>query len=499
MRRRAAWGHRSDSAIGDVAFTINEPVWEELMKTRTEVITRDDLPRMPEEVRTYVEAEELKSLLWVMMWSQETPVGLIGVSERKPRMFTSTDENLMVAIARQLATTIEKVRLYEETSRAYDDLRRTQEQLLQSEKMSAMGQLVSGVAHELNNPLTAILGYAQLLEAEPLHDRARDFNSKLYRQAQRTHRLVQNLLSFARQRKPVKQHVDVRRVLEDTLALRDYDLKLNNIKVTRTYSEIGPVFGDSHQLEQVFLNVINNAADAMLETARSGSIDVTLYGAGDSAVVEIHDSGPGIKEVSKIFDPFYTTKKVGKGTGLGLSICYGIVKEHGGDIMAFNHPKGGAVFRVKLPFALEHRRDQAPSSDVPDAVLHGRVLLLEDEDSILEFEREVLTGAGAEVVVTSTGEEAISRLQKDSFDVIVMGATMPGGWQVGTIYKWLAEHRPGLERRIVLTMSHIDDPELRQFIETHATTILMKPFEVTDLLRVVRHAAGGRNLKATTT
>src|SRR3569832_1995244 len=158
-----------------------------------------------------------------------------------------------------------------------------------------MGQLVSGVAHELNNPLTAILGYAQLLEAEQLQDRARDFNQKLYRQAQRTHRLVQNLLSFARQRKPVKQHVDVKRVLEDTLALRDYDLKLNNIKVTRTYSDVGPVYGDTHQLEQVYLNVINNAADAMLEREKSGSIEVTLYGAGDSAVVELHDSGPGIK------------------------------------------------------------------------------------------------------------------------------------------------------------------------------------------------------------
>jgi len=493
MRRRAAWGQRSEAAIGDQAFAINESVWKELLRTRTEIITRADLPRLPAEVINYIEAEGLQSMLWVMMWSQERPVGLIGVSERSPRQFSATDENLMVAIARQLATTVEKVRLYEETSRAYENLRRTQEQLLQSEKMSAMGQLVSGVAHELNNPLTAILGYAQLLEAEPLQERARDFNAKLYRQAQRTHRLVQNLLSFARQRKPVKQHVDLRRVLEDTLALRDYDLKLNNIKVTRTYSEIGPVYGDPHQLEQVFLNLINNAADAMLEIARSGNISVTLYGSGESAVVELHDSGPGIREVSKIFDPFYTTKKVGKGTGLGLSICYGIVKEHGGDILAFNAERGGAVFRVKLPFALGQRRaDQVPHAEVHDAVLHGRVFLLEDEASILEFEREVLTGAGAEVVTSTSGEDAIARLQKDMFDVIVMSASIPGGWQPDTIYKWLAENRPGLEKRIVLTMSHIDDPEVRQFIETHSITILMKPFEVTDLLRAVRHAANSR-------
>lgn len=499
MRRRAAWGHRSEANMGEVSFPINESVWKDLLTSRTEIITRGDLSRLPTEVQAYVESEGLQAMLWVMMWSQENPVGLIGVSERHPREFSATDQNLMVAIARQLATTIEKVRLYEETTRAYDDLRRTQEQLLQSEKMSAMGQLVSGVAHELNNPLTAILGYAQLLEAEPLLDRARDFNSKLYRQAQRTHRLVQNLLSFARQRKPVKQHVDVQRVLEDTLALRDYDLKLNNIKITRTYSEVGPVFGDPHQLEQVFLNVINNAADAMLETAKSGSISVTLYGAGDNAIVEFHDSGAGIKEVSKIFDPFYTTKKVGKGTGLGLSICYGIVKEHGGDILAFNHPKGGAVFRVKLPFALGQRRgDQPAGADVNNARLNGRILLLEDEESILEFEQEVLTGAGAEVVATSTGEEAIARLQKDVFDVVVMGATLPGGWQPSTIYKWLAEHRPGLERRMVLTVSHVDDPEARHFIESNSIPVLMKPFEVTDLLRTVRNAAIPRSAKAST-
>jgi len=300
---------------------------------------------------------------------------------------------------------------------------------------------------------------------------------------------VQNLLSFARQRKPVKQHVDVRRVLEDTLALRDYDLKLNNIKVTRTFEELGPVFGDPHQLEQVFLNIINNAADAMLETSKGGSITVTVYGEGDNAIVELRDSGPGIKEISKIFDPFYTTKRVGKGTGLGLSICYGIVKEHGGDIMALNHPEGGAVFRIKLPFAVEQRRTPRPAKlDVPDAVLHGRILLLEDEESILEFEHEVLSGAGAEVVATSTGEEAIARLQKETFDVVVMGATLPGGWQPQSIYKWLAENRPGLEQRMVLTMSHIDDQETRRFIESHAINILMKPFEVTDLLRAIRLA-----------
>jgi two-component system NtrC family sensor kinase len=244
------------------------------------------------------------------------------------------------------------VLLYEETAHAYHNLRNAQEQLLQSEKMSAVGQLVSGVAHELNNPLTAILGYAQLLATEPIGERAQDFVHKLYLQTQRTHRVVQNLLSFSRQRKPVQSQVDLRRVLEDTLELREFDLRLNNVVVERNYDPAAPfITGDAHQLEQVFLNVINNAVDAIMDSAPAGTLRVSLYREDSRTCVEFRDSGPGLKDSSKIFNPFYTTKKIGKGTGLGLSICYGIVKEHGGDIVACNDEHGGAVFLIKLPIA----------------------------------------------------------------------------------------------------------------------------------------------------
>src|SRR4029077_12212696 len=217
-------------------------------------------------------------------------------------------------------------------------------------KMSAVGQLIAGVAHELNNPLTAILGYAQLLESEGLGERAADFVSKLFKQAQRTHRVVQNLLSFASQRKPQKELVDICKVLDETLALRDYDLKVNDIQVERDFEAGLPaVTADPHQLEQVFLNIINNGVDAMLEAGRGGSLKVRVYAHEGNVVTEFQDSGPGIKEPNRIFDPFYTTKSVGKGTGLGLSICYGIVKEHGGDISARNRESGGAVIQIRLP------------------------------------------------------------------------------------------------------------------------------------------------------
>src|SRR5579871_1347834 len=271
--------------------------------------------------------------------------------------------------------------------------------------MSAVGQLIAGVAHELNNPLTAILGYAQLLETEGLNARAQDFVGKLFKQAQRTHRVVQNLLSFARQRKPQRDEVDIRKVLDETLTLRDYDLKINNIKVEREVpAEPAMVIADPHQIEQVFLNIINNAVDAILETGRTGSLKIRISCQAGHVCTQFADDGAGIKDPKRIFDPFYTTKSVGKGTGLGLSICYGIVKEHGGDITANNLPEGGAVIEVRLPAAVATNVEveAKPAPRPHDGAVHGRVLLVEEEEAILEFERDVLMGAGATVITAKT-------------------------------------------------------------------------------------------------
>ena len=230
-RRRAAWGPRSRDKMRTAEVCFTEGFGDLVMRSRTEVITAEYLPHLPPKAADFLRSDVDRSWSWVLFWGKDSPVGIMGLCSQLGFEYSSNDENLLVAISRQLATTIEKVRLYEETCRAYEDLRKTQEQLLQSEKMSAVGQLIAGVAHELNNPLTAILGYAQLLETEGLNTRAQDYVSKLFKQAQRTHRVVQNLLSFARQRKPQRDEVDIRKVLDETLALRDYDLKINNIKV----------------------------------------------------------------------------------------------------------------------------------------------------------------------------------------------------------------------------------------------------------------------------
>jgi PAS domain S-box-containing protein len=224
--------------------------------------------------------------------------------------------------------------------------------LVHAEKMAAVGQLVSGVAHEVNNPLTAILGFADLLLENPdLPENARKDLRVILQEAQRTKQIVQNLLSFARQMPPQRNAVQLNPILRRTVQLRSYDFNSHGIDVVEHLDEGLPdIIGDAHQLQQVFLNILNNAYDAVHEVGRPARIEIMTTKAGDAVEVSFRDNGHGVSNPDRIFDPFYTTKEVGKGTGLGLSICYGIVKEHGGEILCHNNADGqGATFIVRFP------------------------------------------------------------------------------------------------------------------------------------------------------
>jgi PAS domain S-box-containing protein len=490
-RRRAAWGPRSRDKSRPAEISFADGFGDLVMRSRAEVITAEYLPHLTGAVAEFIRSGSDGSWIWVLFWGKDSPIGIMGLRSQAEYEYSSGEENLLVAISRQLATTIEKVRLYEETCKAYEDLRRTQEQLLQSEKMSAVGQLIAGVAHELNNPLTAILGYAQLLESEGLNERAQDYVGKMFKQAQRTHRVVQNLLSFARQRKPERAEVDIRKVLEETLALRDYDLKVNNIGVEK---DLGPepamVVADPHQIEQVFLNIINNAVDAVLETGRSGKLRIRVYCQNGDVCTQFADDGPGIKDPKRIFDPFYTTKNVGKGTGLGLSICYGIVKEHGGDIIAHNAPEGGAVIEVRLPLAVaaDTVSEAAPvAAPRREGAIEGRVLLVEEEEAVLEFERDVLIGAGANVVTAMRSEDVKTRLLSEPFDAVIMNGKMPSDWNAREAFAWLKQNCVDMERHVLFTFSHgVEQSDERAFLQENNVPYLVKPFEVAELISQAR-------------
>jgi signal transduction histidine kinase len=234
-----------------------------------------------------------------------------------------------------------------------ENLQRLQTQLVQSEKLISLGQLAAGAAHEINNPLTAILGYSDLLADDPaLPDRARTTAGKIREQARRTRSLVQNLLSFARQVPPERTLLDINSVISNAVQLRALDLHTGGPRIETDLESVLPgVRGDHNQLMQVFFNIVNNGLDAMGDNSGGVMTIKTLRDRG-SVVILFSDTGPGIKEPHRVFDPFYTTKPVGKGTGLGLSICYGIVQEHGGKILCYNGQTGGAVFRVELPAVL---------------------------------------------------------------------------------------------------------------------------------------------------
>lgn len=242
-----------------------------------------------------------------------------------------------------------------------------QAKLAHSERMATLGRLVSGVAHEVNNPLAAILGFTDLLLENPgVPANAREDLQIILQETQRTKDIVQDLLSFARQRAVKREPVNIVAILKQTTKLRSYDLQSHGVEVMEEYDENLPaVMGDAQQLQQVFLNILNNAYDAIEESGRTGKIFLKTTAAGGSVEISLADNGTGIVDVERIFDPFYTTKQTGKGTGLGLSICYGIVRAHGGEIQCANNTDGvGSTFSIRIPVAADTINVNASAASV---------------------------------------------------------------------------------------------------------------------------------------
>jgi two-component system NtrC family sensor kinase len=487
FRRTAAFGYSQKALSHWTEVEFPAPFLEAIERDGVEVITHADVALIPEKILSLKREEALITWVWAIMRVRDKVVGMLAVSWRSKHVVSATERSLAIAISRQLAISLDKIQLYEETNRAYQNLRQTQEQLLQSEKMAAIGQLVSGVAHEINNPLTAILGYAQLLESEKLDERSRDYVSKLRRQAHRTQRLVQNLLSFAHSRKPSKALVDPRQIVADTLALRDYDFRRNNIEVDCDFeSGIPGVIADANQLEQSFLNIINNAVDALIETGHGGKLWVRIAHVDARVLIEFRDNGPGLADPHRVFDPFYTTKLPGKGTGLGLSICYGILKEHGGEILASNHPGGGACFQVYLPASQSVQEANLAAGELSPGLLQNcRILILDNEEALLETAREALTAVGAEVTAVSEPEQALRAIRHQQFDAIVVDCTLGGEWNAHQIYASIRLQSPGAEKNLILCGSDLGSPDLDRLAREKNIKVLTKPFTFSQLVRTL--------------
>jgi len=486
LRRMVEVGHRSELSRHFPTVAVKPELIQHIKAVHATFLSAQGLS-LPSIFRDVQMQEEIVTAYVVVLWSKDRVIGGLVVASRTPREFSTADVNLLIAVGSQISSAIERSMLYEETRQAYENLRRTQEQLLHSEKLAAVGQLISGVAHELNNPLTAILGYSQLLTSSgQVGPQGIEYADKLYKQAQRTHRIVQNLLSFARQHKPERMPVQINQTLEETLALRDYDLRMNNIRVHLDLAENLPVTSaDPHQLQQVFLNLVNNAVDAILENSKEGDLWVRTALDGTRLCIQFTDSGPGVKDASRVFDPFYTTKPVGKGTGLGLSICYGIITEHGGTIHVRNVPTRGASFTIELPL----QTASIPNFSVPGQKSltgrDGRILLVDHDDSVLEAVGTILRGRDHRVQTARNLREARALLEKEEFDLVVADLHVSDAANGDGLTEWLIRNKPALNQRLIWMCAVAPSEDAGEHHAGKGRQILQKPFKASDLLAAV--------------
>src|SRR5712692_4499230 len=390
------------------------------------------------------------------------------------------------------------------SGRDVTDLKRLEEQLIQAEKLAAMGQMLAGVAHELNNPLTAILGVTELLrEREGADDTTRRQLELTHRQARRAARIVQNLLEFSRPASPQKKSLDLNNLLERTLQLHEHSLRRNNIAVDfRPQPDLPGVIGDANQLIQVFLNLVTNAEQAIQEIRDTGRIQIRPSHNDNHVMVTVQDDGIGIRPeaLPRIFDPFYTTKRPGGGIGLGLSICMSIIREHGGNIEAETLPGGGSAFTIYLPVAPTQPPEKLAgpshaglvSSEgirPPADSLKGRaVLVLDDEESLRMLLQEGLSAQGLRVDCAATIEEALAQVRRSSYDVLLCDLHLSSGGFVKDgrdVSSHLLE-AAGAQKPVLIYMTG-DLIETAQGTSNRSGPFcLQKPFRISDVLDILR-------------
>ena len=371
--------------------------------------------------------------------------------------------------------------------------RRVQEQLMQSEKLSSLGEMISGVAHELNNPLATVMGYAQLLLEAEVPAELRRMLQVVDSESVRCQKIVHNLLAFARRHPPERRRLEAGELVRGAVDLVAYALRSEGVGVQVDIEDnLPPLLGDAHQLQQVFLNILNNAHQAMENVSGPRRVRVTARRGADGVRFEFSDSGPGItpQHLPRLFDPFFTTKGVGKGTGLGLSLAYGVVREHGGSLEASNNPQGGACFAVTLPAAAA-LQDGAGEAALPAPRAAGslaagrRILIVDDEQLLASVMREALLGEGYGVEVANDGEQALRLLGEASFDLVISDVKMPN-MSGRDLHREILRRNPGLAGRVLFSTGDVVNPATLRFFEETRSQYITKPFKLSDLRRVVR-------------
>ena len=374
----------------------------------------------------------------------------------------------------------------------HTERRRLQEQLVQSEKMSAIGQLISGVAHELNNPLASVLGFADfLIESGEVPPALDEPLRVIQQESQRAASVVKNLLTFARRQDQGRRPVAVGEVLARTVTLlRNQLIQLRAEPVLEVADGLPEVLASPNQLQQVFVNLINNAAQAIAATGRPGTVTVRARAWLDGVAVDVADTGPGVPPqiAERIFEPFFTTKREGEGTGLGLSICQGIVKEHGGRLSLQSTGRPGATFTVELPAApAAVAGAAAPAAQAP---VHARVLVVDDEPHIRHYMRATLEAWGHTVEVAADGQDGLQRALGGDYDLIFTDVRMPGlGGR--EFFETLRTRAPDAAARVVFATGDTISGDTLALLEQSGRPVLHKPFKLAELRATLAAALTG--------
>jgi PAS domain S-box-containing protein len=383
-----------------------------------------------------------------------------------------------------------------ERKKLQDQTRDLYHQLSQAEKLAALGQTMSGVAHELNNPLATILACAERLAGRRLDELTRRDLDAIHNAAERAARIVRNLQTFARKRHTTRTTVDLNQIVRDTLAIRAYEQRAANVLILEALAAgLPPVFADPHQIQQVLLNLLINAEQAMLDAHGRGMLILRSWHdpEHDAVTLEVNDDGPGVPEAvqPKIFDPFFTTKAVGKGTGLGLTVAYAIAQEHGGRLTIRSQAGRGASFFLALPVSGTNLRLQDPPQPgaAPDVPRGARALVVEDEIALSEAVAAALADDGFIVDRAADGEEALAQLRMQLYDVVICDLKMPkvDGMM---LFREVSASMPQVAKRLIFVTGDVAGTEAGRFLEASGCRWIPKPFRLKDIVRLARETVG---------
>jgi PAS domain S-box-containing protein len=374
------------------------------------------------------------------------------------------------------------------TERKQAELERKQmEQRAQfASRLASVGELASGVAHEINNPLTGVIGYAHLLlDRKDISQDIRHDLEIINEGAQRVAAIIRKLLTFARQQKPEQRFANINEIISTTLDLRAYELASNSIRVAfQPARDLPMTIVDSGQLQQVFLNLIINAETAMKLAKGGGKLSIKTEQVDNTILISFKDNGPGIakENLERIFDPFFTTREVGQGTGLGLNVCHGIITEHKGRIWVKSKLGRGATFIVELPIVTEDSQLVLlePTVEEPQKVAKVKILVIDDELVIRQFVSRVLSEEGHEVEALDNAEDALERIKSKRYRLILLDIKMPGISGI-ELYKQFQEIAPSLMKRVVFITGDVMGKRTTDFLAKTKVPYIMKPFDAKQL------------------